>query len=487
MSNHVVASLLLLAGCSLAKYENVDCEDNAECQEAFGYGSVCGEEGFCGVAERHPRCQASLPDSLTLPVDPDTTLLVGSVFDHASDADVSRYRSAQLSFDQANSNGGLNGAEFAVLHCSNESDEDNNRFDGLDKVDASVEVAIWLSEVMGVPAIVGPAASSHTEAVFNAVADTYGTLVMSPSATSPSLTPLDGLTSTNADPGLLWRTAPPDSLQGAVIAADMSTEFDPSGANNFRTSPSTDVAVIFQTGAYGDGLEAVFTDELIAAGGQSTGFPFGDESTRAEAIANVASGSFDEVLFISSESSDVVAFLLGAGALRGYDDMPIFLTDGGRNGDVLSEAASARALFPQVRGTGPANPSGPVYDAFAVSYAAEYSGEDASIHSFTAQSYDAGWLLAYGHVWALAQEDGVSGLSIARGLRRLSQGVELDIRPTNWNQVKASFEAGTTVDINGTSGPLDFDPSSGETTASIELWTISDSGTEFNLEYAVSP
>lgn len=427
----------------------------------------------------HRRCNTLYPADLQLPVDPAATYLIGTVFDHSLDTHVARYRSAQLAAIQANANGGLEGRSFAMIHCTN---EENENFDDLDKTTASVETATWLAEVAAVPAIVGPAASSRTEAVYNAVADAFDTLVISPSATSPSLTPLDGIVSTEEDPGLLWRTAPPDDIQGAAIAWDMVNNFDPAGVTAYRTAPAQDVAVIYQTGAYGEGLEATFTSAFVAEGGQSTGFPFADETARADAIADVANGAFDEVLFISSDSSDVVAFLLGIASLSGFDDLPVFLTDSARNADVLSETGPAQGRYLQIRGTGPAQPSGPVYDSFAVTYASEYGGADVSVFSFTAQSFDAAWLVMMGHAWAFHQRfEIISGTNIARGLRRMSAGDPVAIRPTNWNLVKAAFESGASVDVEGASGQLDFD-AAGETTAPIDVWTIAPSNDDFIVQ-----
>lgn len=453
----LLAVALSAAGCSLSTVKPEACTSNVQCRDAFGLGSVCGAEGLCETAALPERCQTVWPEDLALPVDPAATLVIGTVFDHSLDTHVGRYRSAQLALSQANVGDGLDDASFAVVHCTNQ--------EGLDELsheDASVAGATWLADELGVPAIVGPAASADTEAVYNAVGEAFGTLVISPSATSPSLTPLDTLVSTDEDPGLLWRTAPPDSLQGLAIADDMAN----------RTVPPLRVAVIYQVGAYGEGLEATFTDAFEAGGGESDPFPFESAIGPTDALADVAAAGVDEVLFVSSDAGDIVAFLLGAKTtLAGT---PIFLTDAARNADVLEGAAAAEELFPQIRGTGPANPDGPIFDSFAASYAAEYAGDDVRDLSYTAQAFDAAWLVVYGHAWSLAQDGGVSGVGIARGLRNVSSGTEVEIRPTSWNQVKGSFGNGDPVDVTGASGKLDFDPTTGETSAVIEVWTIQD-------------
>src|SRR5690606_38317170 len=110
------------------------------------------------------------------------------------------------------------GRELGIVFCTI---EENTELDELARVDAALETADFLVHDLGVPAIIGPSSSSDVQAVFTALRDT-GTLVISPAATSPALTDIDVTSPTDDTPGLLWRTAPPDSLPGAAIASDMS-------------------------------------------------------------------------------------------------------------------------------------------------------------------------------------------------------------------------------------------------------------------------
>ncbi|MEZ4239958.1 MAG: ABC transporter substrate-binding protein [Myxococcota bacterium] len=452
--------LPLVAGCSLLTVHAAPCSDNAGCREAFGLGSVCGAEGLCEIATVPPRCKTE-GAPLELPVDPDLTVMIGTMFDHSLDTHVARYRSAGLPPLQVNSKEGVGGRTFSMLHCSIEEDF---RGDGLSKDDAVTEMARWLADDLGVVAIIGPAASSDVESTYNTVAP-YGTLVVSPSATSPSLTALDGVTSTDADPGLLWRTAPPDTVQALAIADDMMS----------REVPSTNVAVVYQTGAYGEGLEDAFTSAMIARGGRTTPFPFDPAVGSGDVLPEVVAGNFDEILFASSEANDVVGFLVASYAI-GIDE-PIFLTDSARNADVLDQAASASALFPQLRGTAPASPDGPVYASFAASYAGTY-GTPVDDFSYAAHSYDASWLVMYGAGWSLSQEGRIYGEGIARGLRHLSSGPERELRPSDWTDGLAYVLDGRDQDVVGASGELDYDPNTAETTGPIEVWDIAGGGFE---------
>lgn len=464
--------IVLFAGCSFSTYDYTPCSVNAECRDAFGFGSVCGDEGFCETAPMNERCQTTFPEGLTLPVDSSTTLLIGTVFDHSKSAHVARYRSIELAAKQLTDKEGLEGMLPAVIDCDI---EEGLYEDELDAEGAAVATATWLADTVGVPAIVGPASSSHVEAAYLAIKD-FGTLMISPSATSPSLTALDASMATDDEPGRLWRTAPPDSLQGLAIATDMNDR----GINK--------VAVIYQIGAYGEGLDTVFSETFADLGHQSVSFPFDNETARSEAITTAGdpSNSFDEVLFISSDTADITSFLITAGGSANYADKSVFLTDTARTVDVLTAAAASSAFFPNVRGTGPSLPSGFVYNSFSDSYRG-YFGEEVSSYSYTAQSFDAAWMVFYGHAWAYYNEDGFTGTNIARGLRKLSTGGDVDVLPSEWPTVRQQFAERIAVNINGASGPLNYDPSTEETEAPIDVWVITASADGFDIVDVYNP
>ena len=197
-------------GCSLigtADYE--ECASTSDCRAAFGFGSVCGSDGLCAAATAAPRCTQTFPEDLwSSPEKYKDAIVLGSLMDRSSSTHAAREKSSRLAAKQVNDEGGVEGKEFAVVYCTYEADL---AFDDLEPADAAVASAHYLVDQLGVPAILGPAGSADTSAVYQALANT-GTLVMSPSATSPALTGLDSDAS-DAAPGLLWRTAPPDTLR----------------------------------------------------------------------------------------------------------------------------------------------------------------------------------------------------------------------------------------------------------------------------------
>jgi branched-chain amino acid transport system substrate-binding protein len=456
------ATLGPLLGCSVigtADYEK--CTSNAECRSGFGFGSVCGGEGLCVTAQPSARCTQTYPEDLfTNRAKYKSAIVFGSLMDRSSATHAARERSSRLAFKQVNDELGLDGNLFGVVQCTYEADSE---FDDLKPSDAALSSAHYLVDDLGVPAILGPAGSGDTSAVYQALAGT-GTLVISPSATSPALTDLDPPAS-DAEPGLLWRTAPPDTLQGPVIAEDMKA----------RGVAST--FVIAQKGAYGEGLATVFQASFKTA----TLRVFGSDNERTAQITEGGDAPDTEVLFISSTQADVIAFLSAAGQNPGYAGKTFFLTDAAANKEVID--GSPPALYPRIRGTRPkpVDPADPVFNNFRGGYASEYKNEDVTAFSFAAHMYDATWLLLYGAASSQFSEDSVTGLGIARGLRKLSSGKAYNIQPLNWGGIQEKLRSGSTVDVHGASGELDYDPVTEETSAPIQVWTIAPDGTGANV------
>jgi len=440
-------------GCSVigtAAYDK--CTSNTECRASFGLGSTCGGDGLCATAPVAPRCTQTFPDDLFSRQDKyKDTIVLGSLMDRSSATHAARERSSRLAVKQVNEEGGVDSHTFGVVYCTYEA---NPTFDDLKAPDAALASAHYLAESLGVPAILGPAGSGDTSAVYQALAGT-GTLVMSPSATSPALTDLDP-PATDAAPGLLWRTAPPDTLQGPVIAADLAAR------------SISQVFLIAQKGAYGEGLATVFQQSFK---GDVTLRVFGSENERTAMVTEAGASPATEVLFISSTQADVIAFLNAANQNPAYAMKTFFLTDSAANKEVID--GSPPALYPRIRGSRPTpvNSASPVFNNFSGSYASEYS-EDVTAFSYTAHMYDATWLVFYGAASSLFSQKQVSGVGIARGLRRVSSGKAFDVQPLSWGGILETLRTGAGVNVRGASGELDYDPVTEETSAPIQVWVI---------------
>lgn len=480
MKQHRIRGAVLALACTGATIactpnpvDRAECTSNADCRSAFSFTWSCEEDsGFCVEQELPARCGKSYPEDLR--EDPEAYkdhIILGSLYSFTQHNDT--LQASELAVRQVNENNGLEGQKYAMLHCDYESDENIDMVDGLNDIAAVELLAPFLADVVGVPAIIGPRGSSRAEATFNAVRD-LDVVVMTPSATSPTLTALDNTSPTDEVPGMLWRTAPPDSLQGNVIAGDMAGR------------GITRVAIINQSGAYGDSLSALFVERFQELGGEAPmQFPFAQGTDFSGQVATVAEGirnaEYEEVLFLTSDIADYISFVNSAVATPDLEeqfttglDGGIFFADASRDPQLIEGTPAATQLYPKIRGSRPKSPVSAEFNAFAAAYTSAF-GEDIG-SAFSPHAYDGSWMAIYGTAWSLYQLDEISGLGVAQGMRQLSGGDPplVPVQPISWSTVIDAFRSGRRIDIVGASGNLDYDLAIEETTNPIEVWQIAE-------------
>lgn len=447
----------LLTSCSLTTYGDDACATNADCRAAFGFGATCGSDGLCAGGGANARCTQSFPlDLFTRPLNYSDSIVLGVVVNESDPSDVAAENAIQLAVKQVNDLGGVDGQKFAVVFCTNQQ---NSVIDTSTEEQATATVGRFLASDLGVPAILGPSTSSQAEALYAAVAP-LGTLVISHSATSTSLTALDAST------GLFWRTCAPDSEQGAAIADDLESR----GVGT--------VAIVFEEGSYGTGLADVFTRSFS---GTATRFPFelGNATLRDAQAMTVATraSEFEEILFISSNFSDTQQFLRFAASFPGLAGKQIFLTDTAAGSPEFLSDMLAAPLFPQLRGSRPALATGPVYEQFLAAYRTRFStAPDVTQYQYVPYAYDAAWLAFASAVWSVQKSGAIRGTDMADGLAHVSGTgptvMAFDLLPGGWSALSTALAAGRDVNVNGASGALDFDPVTGETSGPVEIWTV---------------
>ncbi|MEM1416368.1 MAG: hypothetical protein AAGH15_15775 [Myxococcota bacterium] len=455
-------ALLGASSCSLTTADVGACASSQECRVAFGVGAVCEADGYCRTEALPPRCELRLPEGASA----DPTLLadtvpIATVVDLSLDSHAARANSVELALVDA-SRLGVEGRGFSLVVCTN---QDDFQGDGLDRSAASLSLGTYLEDI-GTRVVVGPPASSDAEAVFGVTEDV---LFINPSATSNALTGLDPSPATDTMPGRFWRTAAPDEQQGIRIAEDV------------RSRDVATLAIVHANDPYGTGLRDVVV-AVLAAGEEDVeviDFPFenGDDTSFGVAVASAASTPTDEVLFVSSQTEEAVAFATSAATLPGFAGRSLFLTDSAGNEDFAAEVRTdtqARQTCGRIRGTRPAVAVGFVTDLFRSLYQSA-EGEDPTLFGFASNSYDAGWLAAISVAWGVLQEDGdLSWPALARGLRNVSAGTEVNLDAGGFATVLSAFARGESVNVTGASGTLDYDVSTEETMAPTELWVIDD-------------
>jgi branched-chain amino acid transport system substrate-binding protein len=151
-----------------------------------------------------------------------------------------------------------------------------------------------------VDGIMGADCSGVTGAILSNVALANGTVMISPSATSPGL-------STAEDNGLFFRTAPSDARQGVVMTDVLLEE----GIN--------EVALTYTNNDYGKGLADAFQTAFEAAGGTVT-ISAAHEDGKADYSAEVgalASAGGDRLVvagYVDQGGSGIVRAALDSGA-----------------------------------------------------------------------------------------------------------------------------------------------------------------------------
>jgi len=342
-----------------------------------------------------------------------------------------------------------------------------------------IRAARHLAEVVRVPAIVGPAFSGVTTNVATEVTIPRDVLVISPSATSPSLTDL-------ADKGLVWRTAPSDVLQAKamVLAIEKFVEPEVRAAYAIPEATKIRVAVVHKGDAYGAGLgNALFkTLKFNGAGASANGANYTqiDYGDPQKLTAEEMTAKYDAAVkqLVASRPHIIITAGTAEAVLNVFSPLeaqwtePAFkprhlVSDGLQIPQMQTALTANDNLRRRVLGTiGEA--SGPRFDDFKNEYKLAF-GTDTVPDAYAAGAYDATMLLAF--AIAGAGNKPLTGSIINENLQKTAIGGS-EVIEAGYSSVNAGFRAMAIggIDYNGASGPLDFDRDKGEADADIQLW-----------------
>lgn len=495
-----VLGLALLCGCTLTLAEVTPCRDNADCRSAYGPASTCNAEGYCEVLELLERCDEVVPEDLLENADNNDAVVFGNLVDRSVVTEIGRERSVHLVVEMANRQGGLDGRTVGMISCDIQDAGGDNPFapvkDGLSRLEAAEQVSRFLVEDLALPGLIGPSASADVELVYSEVVEPAGAVMISPAATSASLTGLDVIPATSDAPGRLWRTAP----DSRALAQTMAQDIVERGIGT--------ILLLVQQG-YGEILGADIQDELTSQGASVgvTVIPWqlGARSELQGAIGAAKAGlsGVDEIVFLSSYTKDAVYFIETFANDDAFEGTTAFLADAAGNWDLLRANAIDRygvtqAADPEdpmsidrydVRVARYAAPDSTTYGSFVSQYKSAYRNEDPTFYNFSAQAYDATWLMLIGSAWALDRTGALTGHDIARGLRRSNDkggGVAFTLEQANWRGIQAQIRGGATLDVEGASGSLDIDGETEETTGMAEVLVV-EKGSGDNFTFIVPP
>lgn len=327
------------------------------------------------------------------------------------------------------------------------------------------DLANWLIDHEHVHAIISDA-SADTQTIA-AVTVQRNVLVMAISSTSAELTNLQ-------DKNLVWRVAPSDIYQGAVLAHMVST----------TVAEDAKIAVLAVQSPYGDGLVDSLGKQL---GNRLKVHTFGTDGKGLLTAVQAAVTDGAQAIIIVGTSPLVAEIVNARMTLPALADLPLFLADGACDSDLMAQKFLPGAKIAGSHCTRPGAPESQIYKEFEERYLQKF-GADPVLSSYTQHSYDVVYCLALAHAWALGKKGAgnVDGAALAAGLQHLSKGDPHPFKPSEITEMIATLGKGLDIDVTGTSGPLDFNPETGEAPSAYQDWTLDEKGVlKSRIFYAV--
>ncbi len=368
-------------------------------------------------------------------------------------------------------------------------DEDPNRrplvLVGCNSGSDPIAAARHLVEQVQVPAIIGSSFSGVTIQVATEVTIPAQVLLISPSATSASITQLQ-------DDQLVWRTAPSDNIQAVAIQHLVPLVEDHVRAE-LALEPTTPIqlAIAHKSDSYGRGL-ADTVEKFVTFNGLSAAqnkqdylrVDYGDPAVPATIALEQAVESLLEhaphviLLFGTTESiTDVLRPVEegwdAANPLANHRPRYVF-ADGGVVDELWTYVGKNDGLRRRVLGTIPGtNHDTPdsLFSAFKSRYLSVFKDGTSPDVFGAAGAYDATYLLMFAFAAIGPLEP--TGPNLASGLGALAPpGKRVAPGSGEINEVFKAITQGDPIDYDGASGPLDFDLATGEAPSDIQVWCL---------------
>ncbi len=455
----LAAAALAATSCS-AVIGFHECDVDSDCPGATASGTplYCTDDHMCvGAIPDYKLCKLSTPAGDTVP---DGALVIGGLYRTSGANDVNDHTFRQAA-DLAAAEFIAAGYNVAHVVCDTAGDPG--------QAARAYNVVI---DRFGAKVIVGPDTSDEVFEVAKIV-KSRGVPLISPSATNPDITGLN-------DDGLIWRTAASDNLQAKVLAT-------------LPTASSKIDIVYVSDSKYATGLKNAFLSNFPGTVAQTLGFASGDTAGMNMAVSSASGDAPAYALLIAD--FDAPPLMAAVARASGLGMTQFLMTDSAKKPSLWEQLGGNYAVMTRVRGTGPANPdfsdpSGKAFMVMAANYKATFNGEDPAETAFVGNAYDAFYVAAFASVSLAADKRG--GQNIVANLARLSDPMAMTVvvGPNAINSGVTPLQMGQTVNLVGTSGPIDFDAATGDVlSAPIEKWSVITTGTTptFHTDTIVVP
>lgn len=458
------------------------CTLNSECQD----DQRCGSAGLC-INLLSAEC-----DILEWPDEGhDDVVFLGSIMSTSgifADLVQPLENAFQLAVEDFNATATLqDGSKIAWVGCDASAGEA-----------AAQAAAEHLRDNVETPAIVGPIFSEQARQIAEEVTVPAGIFVISPTASAPSLSNFD-------DDNLLWRVTPNDVYQGNALDDRFTIDLSPTPerllvlnkddayGNELRdliqTQLVTDIPTVYFASYPGPETFAS-QEDLLNSYGEVLGIAMGQPGIAQTAGAyNSPDDHYTHVLILgTSEAEAFIVSYLGIWATNyTFAPFPLITTSHGavpKLPDIVSNVGIAPGtealaplrplLFSSVRGTSPNIFDLNNFTAFNIRYRIRFNDQDAITSS--SLGYDAAMATMFSMVTVPPDQD-ITGAAIAAGMASLTDPVG---EPISFGDPVAVFvqdarnalASGGTVDLQGVSGALDWDPDNGEIRADVLGWRL---------------
>jgi branched-chain amino acid transport system substrate-binding protein len=471
------------AGLCVTVTDVKECETNKECLDKDP-NTICRKSDFTCVPVRTLECTTVEGD-----LSRDDAFMFGSVLP-LTGPDAIFGKPVELAIQLALANikneltgipTGTAGVNRPLLYigCDDQSD--------LSDV-TQVRAAEHLANTLEVPAIIGEAFSGSTIAIAQEVTIAAGSLLISPAATSDTITTL-------IDEDLVWRTSPPDTLQAAAlklyvpeVAVKVAKDFEDLGMG---VNTPIKVALIHNSDSYGKGLAdtvvSVMPTPLIVNAKPLTDMAnmnyFSrrqyEETDTAEqqTIAGDMAKTFQPQIIMMFGFSEALSILTAIETQWPVAVKPrprYVLPDALLVGDLSEAVGNNEELRKRITGTIPGTIN-PQFTTFVGDYNFKWGAQSKQFPATTfgaAGGYDSVFLLAY--ATATLGGNPETGKNLAAGLKKLSNpmGPIINAGAKNIPSGFSAIRDTGGIDYNGASGPLNFDPKTGEAQSDIQIWCL---------------
>jgi ABC-type branched-subunit amino acid transport system substrate-binding protein len=222
----------------------------------------------------------------------------------------------------------------------------------------------------------------------------------------------------------------------------------------------------------------------------SLGFQSTDSADLNAKVAMVSSDQPSYALLIADFAAPPL--IASVSKATGLSMTQFLMTDSAKKPSLWGQLGGNYAVMARVRGTGPANPdpsdpSGMAFAVMANNFKNKF-GEDPAETSFVNNSYDAFYVAAFAGL--SLSPDKRSTDNIVANLGRMSDPTaqKVLIGPNGTTAGVTGLQQGT-IDVVGTSGPIDFDEHGDVVSAPIEKWSVDTTGAmpTFKTDTIVTP